>query len=70
MTITRPAPATAFLHEPLKALRRRVNALATATPRTRRARRRTTLAQPPAPQPKVWGLDRSELAAAIEHGRW
>lgn len=70
MTISRPAPATAILHPPLKALRRWATALATPTPRTRRARRRTTLAQPPAPTPSVWELDRAELTSALEHGRW
>ncbi len=70
MTITRPVPATALLHQPLLALRRWTNALTTATPRPRRTRRRTTLAHPTAPPPSVWTLEPTELTTALEHSRW
>ena len=70
MTITRPAPATAPLHQPITALRRWANALTFATPRARRTRRRTTLAHAPAPPPSVWTLDRTELTTALQHSHW
>lgn len=70
MTITRPTPAPAVLPQPLNTLRRWATTLATTTPRTKRARPRSTLAHPPAPTPSIWELDRAELTSALEHGRW
>ncbi len=74
MTVTRPASSTSLLHHRLvRVLRRWASTPAATTPRARRprrARRRTTLAHPPAPPLEVWGLDQAELTSALEHSRW
>lgn len=75
MAITRPVPAPALFHQPLKAMRRWFNTAATTTRRKRHTPSRPTLRSslgPPAAisPPAVWQLDRSELTSALEHSRW